>query len=312
MSVAAIIVTYFPQASLLSRVLAGVSAQVDRIYVIDNTPSSSVPEESLIWLNQSWLESFGCAIEYHALGENQGIASAQNIGIRYALASSYQELIFFDQDSYPPNNLVSALLSTRNEIEKKGIRLGAIGPRIKDTKSNLFIPIVQAGFFWVGRAANSSQNSEPIRAEYVISSGSLISSSALKHVGYMFEPLFIDWVDVEWSLRAQAHGLVHYVLPTVVMDHSIGDDHIQIGSKVIYRHSNLRNFYSVRNAAYLALHGHFKFAWHLMLFVKIPAYILYFSYTSSGSRWRTFKVLLKAAYFGFRGKLGAAPNNLFS
>jgi rhamnosyltransferase len=312
MSVAAIIVTYFPQASLLSRVLAGISTQVDRIYVIDNTPSSSVPKESLIWLNQTWLETFGCAIEYHALGENLGIASAQNIGIRYALASSYQELIFFDQDSYPPNNLVSTLLSTRSELEKKSIRVGAIGPRIMDTKSNLFIPIVQASFFWVGRASNSSQNSEPIRAEYIISSGSLISSSALQYVGYMLEPLFIDWVDVEWGLRAQAHGLVNYVMPTVVMEHSIGDDHTQIGSKVIYSHSDLRNFYSVRNAAYLALYGHLKFAWHLMLFVKIPAYIFFFCYTSYVSRWRTFRILLKATYFGFRGKLGVAPNNLFS
>jgi rhamnosyltransferase len=292
--------------------LAAASTQVDRIYLIDNTPSSSVSQESFIWLNQTWLESFGCAVEYYALGENQGIAGAQNIGISHALASSYQELIFFDQDSYPPNNLVDALLVARNELQKKGIRLGVIGPLVVDTKSKLFIPIVQASFLWVDKVQNPSPNSEPIRAEYIISSGSLISSSALQHVGYMLEPLFIDWVDVEWGLRAQAHGLVNYVVPSVVMEHSIGDNYTQIGSKVIYSHSVLRNFYSVRNAVYLAFHGRLKFAWHLMLFVKIPAYIFYFSYTSSTSQWRTFKVLLKAAYFGFRGKLGAAPNNLFS
>ena len=311
MSVAAIVVTYFPNVHLLSRVIIGSSAQVDRIYVIDNTPTSALPQEQSRWLNHTWLESFGCAVEYHALGENRGIASAQNIGIRRALAANYQNLIFFDQDSYPPSNLVSAILTARNELEQKGAHVGAIGPMILDAKSNICIPVIQASFFWVGRIKDLSQFSKPIRAEYIISSGALISAHAFQQVGYMFEPLFIDWVDVEWGLRAQTHGLVNYVLPTVVMEHSIGDDHIKIGWKVIYSHSDLRNFYSVRNASYLGLHGHLKFIWRLMLFAKIPAYIFFFSLTSSGSRWGAFKALLRAAYYGFWGKLGAAPTDLF-
>ena len=309
MSVAAIVVTYFPKANLLTRVLMGLAPQVDCIYVIDNTPKPVLPNQPRHWLNAAWLESFG-TIHYYALEENLGIAKAQNIGILHALAANYQELIFFDQDSFPPANLVDALLVARAELENSGARVGAIGPRILDEKSNNFTPYIQASSVWVSGVSHSETRFKPERAEYIISSGSLISASALQVVGLMNEPLFIDWVDVEWGLRAQTHGLVNYVTPAVVMDHSIGDSYVKIASKIIYKHNDLRNFYIVRNACYLALHGRFKFAWHFTVAMKIPLYILFYTWTATGSKRRVFKALLKGALWGVRGKLGPAPANL--
>ena len=310
MSVAAIVVTYFPNVHLLSRVIIGSSAQVDRIYVIDNTPTSALPQEQSRWLNQTWLESFGCAVEYHTLGENRGIASAQNIGIRCALAAGYQYLMFFDQDSFPPSNLVEALLVARQALESAGVRVGAIGPLILDQKSNQLTPYIKASSVWVSGVSHLNMHSTPSRAEYIISSGSLISASALQEVGLMNESLFIDWVDVEWGLRAQTYGLVNYVTPTVMMDHSIGDSFVKLGSKIIYKHNDLRNFYIVRNACYLVLYGRFKFAWHFTVLTKIPLYIIFYTWSAQGSKWQVFKALLQAVLLGIRGKLGPAPANL--
>jgi len=309
MSVAAVIVTYFPKANLLTRVLMGLASQVDCIYVIDNTPKPVLPNQPRHWLNAAWLEPFG-TIHYHALEENLGIAKAQNIAIFFAFAANYQEIIFFDQDSFPPANLVDALLVARAGLENSGARVGAIGPLILDKKSNLFTPYIQASSVWVSGVNHSDNLLKPAPAEYIISSGSLISASTLQLVGLMNERLFIDWVDVEWGLRAQTHGLTNYVTPTVVMDHSIGDSYVKIGPKIIYKHNDLRNFYIVRNACYLVLYGRFKFAWHFTVLMKIPLYIFFYTWTATGSKLRVFKVLLKGALWGVRGKLGPAPANL--
>lgn len=311
MSVAAIVVTYIPKEELLARVLQSVTQQVDQIYVVDNTPSMAFSDSLLAWFNDTWLGSMSPHIQYLALGKNEGIAIAQNTGIEHALAAGYQELVFFDQDSAPPSNLVSGLLDARQTIEVNGVRVGAIGPMIFDAKSQLFTPLIRAGFIWVGGVKYVPQYAQPEEVEVIISSGSLIAASVLNQVGPMLGPLFIDWVDVEWCLRAQTYGLVNYVAPSVVMEHSIGDDYLQVGVKTIYTHSNLRNFYSVRNASYLSLYGNFKFAWHCTVFLKLPLYVIFYSYTASGSRWRACKALLRAVFHGFTRQLGPAPADLF-
>jgi rhamnosyltransferase len=138
----------------------------------------------------------------------------------------------------------------------------------------------------------------------------LISANVLQEVGLMNESLFIDWVDVEWGLRAQTYGLANYVTPTVMMDHSIGDSFVKLGTKIIYKHNDLRNFYIVRNACYLAFYRRFKFAWHFTVLIKIPLYIIFYIWSAQGSKWRVFKALLQAVWLGIRGKLGPAPVNL--
>ena len=203
MSVAAIVVTYFPKADLLERVLQSVAPQVDRIYVIDNTPRAALADISLAWFNEAWLCGMSSNFEYSPLGKNEGIAIAQNRGIERALADGYQELVFFDQDSAPPSNLVTGLLDARQGLEAKGICVGAIGPLIFDAKSQIFTPIVRANFFWASGVKYSIGQTEPQQAEVIISSGSMIAAHVLKEVGPMLGPLFIDWVDVEWCLRAQ-------------------------------------------------------------------------------------------------------------
>nr|WP_253273454.1 glycosyltransferase [Capnocytophaga sp. oral taxon 323] len=46
---------------------------------------------------------------YHFIGGNKGIATAQNIGINYFKQNKYAFIIFFDQDSIPPIDLVEHL-----------------------------------------------------------------------------------------------------------------------------------------------------------------------------------------------------------
>jgi len=308
--IGAIVVTYLPKEALLKRVLQNLGGQVKKIYLIDNTPQEAL--QNFGWLDQSWLAQFGLAIDYAAQGENLGIASAQNIGIEKALADQMTDLLFFDQDSMPPPNLCQHLMYAREQLERDGVRVGAIGPLILDEKSNEPSPIIQSGKFWVYGYQPQMGLVDPIPAEYIISSGSLIAATTIKKVGPMLGKLFIDWVDVEWGQRAQKRGYQNFVLPTVVMRHSIGDDFVRMGKKVINLHSDLRNFYIVRNAAYLVLHYRFQLAWQITVLLKLPIYIFFFTLHAKGPKIVAFKVLVRAFVLGLMGKLGPAPNDLFS
>ena len=308
--IGAIVVTYLPKEALLKRVLQSLGGQVKKIYLIDNTPQEAL--QNIGWLDQSWLAQFGLAIDYAAQGENLGIASAQNIGIEKALADQMTDLLFFDQDSMPPQDLCQHLMYAREQLERDGVRVGAIGPLILDEKSNEPSPIIQSGKFWVYGYQPQIGIVDPIPAEYIISSGSLIAATTIKKVGPMLGKLFIDWVDVEWGQRAQKRGYQNFVLPTVAMRHSIGDDFVRLGKKVINLHSDLRNFYIVRNAAYLVLHYRFQLAWQITVLLKLPIYIFFFTLHAKGPKIVAFKVLVRAFVLGLMGKLGPAPNHLFS
>jgi len=307
--IGAIVVTYLPKEALLKRVLQSLGGQVKKIYLIDNTPQEAL--QNFGWLDQSWLAQFGLAIDYAAQGENLGIASAQNIGIEKALADQMTDLLFFDQDSMPPPNLCQHLMYAREQLERDGVRVGAIGPLILDEKSNEPSPIIQSGKFWVYGYQPQMGLVDPIPAEYIISSGSLIAATTIKKVGPMLGKLFIDWVDVEWGQRAQKRGYQNFVLPTVVMRHSIGDDFLRINNRIIYLHSDLRNFYIVRNAAYLVSHCRYKLAWKVTVLVKLPLYILFFTLHAKCEKPLAFKVMIKGLVYGLIGKMGVAPKNLF-
>src|SRR5205085_10676567 len=63
-----------------------------------------------------------------------------------------------------------------------------------------------------------------LRVDHIlISSGLLISVSALKAIGYPKKEYFIDLVDIEWCLRALSKGYQIEIVKTIQMRHTIGE-----------------------------------------------------------------------------------------
>ena len=110
MSVAAVIVTFEPALPRLLRLLETVSTQVDYIFVVDN--SSDAGAEKIDQLQPVLAQA---RWEVRHLGENAGIASAQNVGIAMARQAQCKQLVFFDQDSQPPPDLVPGLLAAQED-----------------------------------------------------------------------------------------------------------------------------------------------------------------------------------------------------
>jgi rhamnosyltransferase len=72
----------------------------------------------------------------------------------------------------------------------------------------------------------------------------------------MRENYFIDYVDTEWCIRAEAMGYKNYVSSKAVMKHAIGDNILKFKYFNVPVHSPFRRYYRVRNAFYMAKESH--------------------------------------------------------
>jgi rhamnosyltransferase len=296
--VAAIIVLYFPNEVLLDGLLNSLNNTLSHLIVIDNTPSNKQMNISL-----NWFKSKKYDVEYHSLGDNFGVAKAQNIGIKLAIDHKCDHVILFDQDSTASEGMIEKLLSEEQSLLAKGFNVGSVGPVFIDKKTREFAKVIRYGNIFTNRISVTDHDLNPIKADYLVSSGSLIRASVLRDVGVMFEDLFIDWVDIEWALRAGNLGYVHFVIPKAIMMHCIGDDFIDVGMRKVNLHSDVRHYYIVRNACHLLLNKMMGRRFRTNVFLKIPIYFLFFSLTSK-SKIYSIKILLRALSDGFSGRLG--------
>ncbi|MCV5604459.1 glycosyltransferase, partial [Escherichia coli] len=70
------------------------------------------------------------------LGRNEGIAKAQNIGIRYSLEKGAEKIIFFDQDSRIRNEFIKKLSCYMDNENAK-----IAGPVFIDRDKSHYYPI---------------------------------------------------------------------------------------------------------------------------------------------------------------------------
>lgn len=302
MIIAAIVVTYLPNELLLNRILRSICNEVKHVYVIDNTPTESVD-----WLSAEWLAKSGLDVGYHPLGDNFGIAKAQNVGIEFAIRDGCDHVILFDQDSAPLAGMINKLANAELKLLASGIKVGSVGPLFLDEKTNEYAPAIRHIGFMIRKIKVTPSESLPVLADYLISSGSLIRISVFQKIGVMKEELFIDWVDIEWGLRACNFCYSNFLVPEAIMLHSIGDEVTSIGNRRINLHSDIRNYYIVRNACHLLLDKSIKWQWRANIFFKIPQYVIFYSFkTLSKKRTKSFIILVRACFDGFSGRLGKA------
>lgn len=293
--VAAVIVLYKPNMPLLARLLRSVIDQVEKTFVIDNTPGSTMDFTS-------FFDQYRGNISYIPLGENRGIATAQNIGIRAGIDADCSHVLLLDQDSALSNDMVKKLLRAESELLRTGQKVAAVGPLFIDEKTAKRSFAIRRAFLGVKRISIDAHSHKPLQTDHLIASGALIRATVFHSIGVMRDDLFIDWVDIEWCMRAQYDGYTSYIIPDAVMKHSIGDGNVRILWKDINLHSDLRNYYMIRNATYLLRLKSMR-RWRIVTAVKVIKYILFYSLYST-HRWKTMTLLSRAFVDGVAGRLG--------
>jgi len=294
--VGAVVVLYNPDVSLLDSLLESIVGQVQRVFVIDNTPGSS---EGF----SSYFDKYPSSILYVPLGENKGIATAQNVGIRECLHAAYSHVLLLDQDSVLPPGMVNELLKAEAELMQAGEKVAAVGPVMVEEKNGTRYGAVRHGWFHTNWISIDPSAFEPVATDHLNASGSLIRATVLGQVGLMLDELFIDAVDAEWCLRAHSKGFNCYVAPNAIMAHSLGDLVVHAFGRDIILHNDTRNYYIVRNNTYLLRVNSMGWRWRLFDLVYIPKFILVRLWLS-GKKLNSFKLLFGALLDGVIGRLG--------
>ena len=265
----AIVVTYNPEWTLLCRILTLISLQVNGIVIVDN---GSEPGLALQIANLNLQEKF------ISLGENLGIAKAQNIGITVARNMGAEYVLLFDQDSEPLPDMSSYLVEAAENLLNSGVKVAAIGPHYMDERQQNQPPFLHLQGLRLQRYTLPTQG-DLVPVDYLIASGSLIPITTLDVVGEMLEPLFIDFVDIEWGLRARNMGYQSFGCFRAHMLHALGDDPISFMGKMRPVRNPLRHYYLFRNAVWLYKQNWIPLNWKVVdgwrLFLKYGFYVIF-------------------------------------
>jgi rhamnosyltransferase len=138
---------------------------------------------------------------------------------------------------------------------------------------------------------------------YVITSGSIIPMKVLDDVGLMREELFIDFVDIEWCLRARKYGYEVVAINKVMIDHHLGDYAVSFMGHHYPIHSPLRMYYYFRNAMYLYRLREIDWNWRLVDAARnLFRFLFYMLFVKD--RLTYFKYIIKGYYHGLIKRMG--------
>ncbi|GGC11333.1 glycosyltransferase family 2 protein [Cellulomonas carbonis] len=268
--VVAVVVTYRPRPEPLARLLEELAPQVASTVVVDNgTPD---PEA----LRTVVASTAGA--ELLELGDNTGIAAAQNRGIERARGLGADLVLLSDQDSLPAPDMVERLvrgLADARARRAAGARpVAAVGPVTVDER-NEGAALLFADRRWGPRRADVPDvDGALVPATFLIASGTLVDVAALDAVGPMNEDWFIDHVDLEWGLRARRAGFDLLGVVGARLDHQLGDRTQRIpGRRPVHVHSPVRNYYMVRNTLLLVRTDLMPAAWRVGYVAWIVKYV---------------------------------------
>jgi len=295
----AIVVTYEPDLNRLQQTVDSLMPQVEAIVIVDNASVSAIAISVL---------AKAAKAQFIPLGRNEGIAAAQNRGIREALAQSYEFVLLTDQDTILGADAVGSLKRAAFDLIAQGVKLGAVGSSYSDARGKAS-PIWRASKFAIKKSNATSGSSGVVEADFVIASGSMIPVEALRDVGVMDETLFIDFVDFEWAFRASAKQYRIFQCRNAIMEHQLGAGWLKLGSRSIAIHAPVRNYFWVRNALVLARREYVKPAWRIHLAIRALLFLLVYPLVADQG-WQRLQLIIRGLWDGIRDRGGPLPEDL--
>ncbi len=199
--ICAIAVTYHPDAEFPARI-SRILRQVGALVIVDNDSG-----EAAIGMLRDLAANPLITLVLNP--DNLGVASALNIGTDIAVRRGFSWVLLLDQDSCVSDDMVRELLAVQSSFPQRAE-----------------LAVTGSGFRDVNKESHSKSPDAYTdlweEVEYVITSGSLIPLSIHAVVGPFREEFFIDYVDLDYCLRARAKGFRVIKTRKPLMSHAIG------------------------------------------------------------------------------------------
>ena len=252
------IITYDPDIEAVVELVDRLQGDSVRLYVIDNGSEN---------IDRLTAEVSACAnVELIPNASNMGVATAINQLVDLAKSLGCSCIMPVDQDSKVDFEYAEKMLARFSELNQAQKNIGALGAKVYDVRTGSDVPFKQFDFPWQQHSfATAKLPSHYHSADFLISSGTLLSLDCLAAVGGMNEKFFIDSVDMEWCFRASAQGWILVGCEDEIIQQEIGDDDVRVpllGFKLRI-HESRRYYYMTRNRIFLYGQSYVKWGWRL-------------------------------------------------
>lgn len=297
--VLAIVVSYNPDLSVLSRALEALVTEDCKVLLVDNASTNSNE------IKQLCNSLHGVA--FKGLPENLGLGTAHNIGIHHARDNAFDYVLILDQDSIPMDGMVEQLLIA-HQSKSRQHRVSAVGVTYLNADNGAESFFVQFGLLKFKRQYCGQRDDDAcVPADFLISSGSLISCAALAEIGEMDETLFIDHIDTEWFLRARAKGYQAYGVCEARMQHGLGENthRVSLGGRQrnVPQHKPFRYYYIFRNSVLLYRRAYMSKLWKWNDVQRLGMIGIMFGMLKS-PRAKNLSMMVRGIRDGLRGVTG--------
>jgi rhamnosyltransferase len=264
---ATVTVTYNPNHNMLRTQLLALPANSLKIIVDNASPPETRKEFRIlrdIVPNMHLVEN----------ADNVGLAVALNQGVNLARALRPHATwcLLLDQDSEPQPGSIPALLAAMENLLRRGIKVGSIGPLLVDADIGLSHGFHQATHWRWRRVYPPAGSAEPVPCTNLNGSGTLMPMELFAIAGGLDESFFIDHIDTEWSFRLLAHGYTLWGIPQALFRHRMGQRSLRywlFGWRLWPHRSPLRHYYLFRNALWLMKRSYVPFVWKFWASVKL-------------------------------------------
>jgi rhamnosyltransferase len=219
------------------RNLAKVRAACPKVVAVDNSPNAD------LHLHEC-LRQQGIEVIFNR--NNGGLAGAYNKGAEALLAQQCEVIFLLDQDSAIDESFFTKMMQGAAEL---GTDTFLIGPKIYEIKLEKCMPVIEPGKHLPKSMRIDDQTTGLFPTMCIISSGSAISALAYRKLGAFREDYFIEYIDVEYCLRARKEGVPVYMNAAVVLRQSNGNIERR-GNLFTTNHAAWRRYYIARNAVH--------------------------------------------------------------
>lgn len=296
--ICAVVVAFLPDHDELGKAVAAIRNQADMILILDNSPSPDPTLNPRVSLREVYLW----------MGDNMGLAAAYNKGFEWAGNNGCTHVLLLDQDSIASPGMVRELLKAQQELEKRRHQHTVVGPQLTDEKYTCPVPFIKLKGLRL-RRISCSNDKKYIEADYLASSGTLLKLDTVREIGPMDDNLFIDYVDIEWGLRAASSGCRCFGVCSAGMLHNLGDSTNRFWLLKWWEvpvHSPLRHYYLIRNALHLYRRPYISLNWKINDAGRMMLKFCYYSLLTP-PRPKHFVMMLTGLYHGLIGRKGKYP-----
>ena len=228
-----IFVLYNPSEAFLEN-LVEARAACPNVIAVDNSPEANV----------RLYEHLGGLGIHVIFNRNQGgLAGAYNRGAEVLLAQACEVIFLLDQDSDIEERFFTDMMEVADGL---GTDTFLIGPKIFEIKLQRYMPVIPPGKYFPKPIRIDDKTAGLFSTMCIISSGSAISAKAYRKLGAFREDYFIEYIDVEYSLRALSQNVPIYMNATVTLRQSNGDIERR-GKLFSTHHAAWRRYYVARN-----------------------------------------------------------------